>query len=302
MYQLKLPFDEVIEAENAEIVYHIPHFEAPKDLNETLLNLQYDWLIHKNQRSWARLWEIAIYYAKSEIKKTEDKRGFKYSVEERYGKAIDAVAYVLRRYEKNRGWCVHKSFISQLYGGVMHSLWSMNNQQKFEEKVEYIDYEEAYGDKEEETTWAESVKTFNTLAFTKEYEMKFQEAIKEYFIKSIETDAALEAVYDEEKMDACCEYIRKQAQKHAVKGCACIEDTIVYKWARDYMYGDIEPDDKPIVKPGKKDTSHEPSEDVELDGENSCIKPFVQKTAVVEKKAPADDPRQLNLFDFGGNE
>ena len=136
--------------------------------------------------------------------------------------------------------------------------------------------------------------------------MTFNELIKMYLEKQCQTDEALAAVYDESKVKGACDYIRKQAQKQAVSGCAMIEDEIVFKWARDFMYGDIEQEEnKPIVKPGKTDTSHAPSDDVPLDGEKSdtnYTKPFVKKTAIVEKKPAADDPRQLNLFDFGGDE
>lgn len=67
-----------------------------------------------------------------------------------------------------------------------------------------------------------------------------KEAIKKYFEEAIKTDEALAQVYDEKKLDKCMTYITDQARKHLGGKNGGIEDTIVYKWARDFMYGDIE--------------------------------------------------------------
>lgn len=308
MHQLLLPFTKEIEVSNAEHFYNVPYFEHPKDLNETLLNLQHDWLILKDKKAWARLWQLSIAYAESEILKQKEIHGFRLASDEKEDKALNAVEYVLRRYTTRRGWCVKKSFISQIYGGVMHALWSMNLNQKFDADVEHIDFEETLGDKErDEVTWQTKVHGFSLLAFTKEKAMELKEAIKKYLEEACKTDEALADAYKEDQIDACCDYIRSQARKEARGSCACIEDVIVYKWARDFMYGDIaEKDKKAIIKAGKKDTSLNPNEyktDAELEDEkHNYIKPFVQKAAIIEKKAVAEDPRQLNLFDFGGAE
>lgn len=68
--------------------------------------------------------------------------------------------------------------------------------------------------------------------------MKFEDVIKEYLTTAIESDPALKAAYSESKITGCCNYIKSQAKKQAQNGCAAIEDADVYKWARDYMYGD----------------------------------------------------------------
>lgn len=78
--------------------------------------------------------------------------------------------------------------------------------------------------------------------------MNGMDRIKEYFEEAIKNDEALRNVYDESKLKECWNYITQQAKKAATGNCACIEDAEVYKWARDFMYGDIAKEDKPNVK------------------------------------------------------
>lgn len=67
-----------------------------------------------------------------------------------------------------------------------------------------------------------------------------EKSIKQYFEKMITEDSALQDCYEESRLEACCDYIKSQARKMAVQGCACVEDVVVYKWARDFMLGDVE--------------------------------------------------------------
>lgn len=67
-----------------------------------------------------------------------------------------------------------------------------------------------------------------------------KEAIKKYFEEAITTDEALKNAYDEKKLDDCIKYINDQARSYLNGKNGAIEDTVVYKWARDFMYGDIE--------------------------------------------------------------
>lgn len=72
--------------------------------------------------------------------------------------------------------------------------------------------------------------------------MSGKERIKQYFEEAILTDEALKNVYDEKKLNDCWDYITKQAKKAATGNCACIGGAEVFKWARDFMYGDIAKD------------------------------------------------------------
>ena len=41
-------------------------------------------------------------------------------------------------------------------------------------------------------------------------------------------------INDKKSLEKAYEYIRKNAQKQAVNGCACIDDDTVFEWAVDY--------------------------------------------------------------------
>ena len=66
-----------------------------------------------------------------------------------------------------------------------------------------------------------------------------EEIIKRYLEEQIKQDAALRALYVPSKIKECFNFIKSQAQKKAVNGCAMIEDAQVFKWARDYYLGDL---------------------------------------------------------------
>lgn len=62
----------------------------------------------------------------------------------------------------------------------------------------------------------------------------YEELIKKYLDKQVENDTALKNVYVPAKIKDCFKYITELARKQAVNNCAMIEDSQVYKWARDY--------------------------------------------------------------------
>lgn len=144
-----------------------------------------------------------------------------------------------------------------------------------------------------------------------------KEIIQEYLEETIKTDAALAEVYDASKMDECIKLINERAKKQPRSGnCVCIEDSVVFKWARDFFYGVLSDDETKvvvqpvIVKDGYKDTSHKPEDDVPLDSEVTEQKEETnvlhadfkaeQKKAQPETKKTktADDPNQLLMFDL----
>lgn len=149
-----------------------------------------------------------------------------------------------------------------------------------------------------------------------------KEIIQEYLEETIKNDAALAEVYDASKMDDCIKFITGRAQKQPRSGnCVCIEDAVVFKWARDFFYGDPEDDQTKvvvqpvIVKDGYKDTSHKPEDDVPLDSEvteqkeeanvlhpdfNAGDDKHDEKPAETKKKKQAEDPKQLLMFDLWG--
>lgn len=77
------------------------------------------------------------------------------------------------------------------------------------------------------------------------------QTLKQYFDIAIETDPALKEVYDEKKLDECGKYINNRAIKLASNNMAIVESSVVFKWARDFFYRDMEDENaKPEIEKG----------------------------------------------------
>ena len=59
-------------------------------------------------------------------------------------------------------------------------------------------------------------------------------AVKKYLDDLSEKDECLKTFYIPSKIKDCFKYVEEQARKQAVNNCAMVEDSVVYKWARDY--------------------------------------------------------------------
>lgn len=82
--------------------------------------------------------------------------------------------------------------------------------------------------------------------------MSFEKTIKTYLEKRATEDSAFAKKYqsrcanDSNVIEGCCAYIKAEARKKAVKGCAIIEDAEVFGWAMHYIDEDIKaPNDAP---------------------------------------------------------
>lgn len=66
--------------------------------------------------------------------------------------------------------------------------------------------------------------------------MDFKEIIKRHLDKMAQQDFAFAERYKDEKksLDKCLNYITSEAKKQAKKGCAVIEDAVVFGWAVHY--------------------------------------------------------------------
>lgn len=124
----------------------------------------------------------------------------------------------------------------------------------------------------------------------------YEKLIKDYLDKESEQDAALKAVYQSDKIGACFTYIKNQAKKKAVNGCAMIEDTQVYKWARDYFY-DVLPNEKDV----KSDAETEDQDD-ETEEEAIAEAPAKTQKKPEAKKQKKDKEKEIEeqnlLFEF----
>lgn len=62
------------------------------------------------------------------------------------------------------------------------------------------------------------------------------ERIKKYLDEQCEQDEALKTLYKPEKIDDCYKFIENAVREMPRKGnCACIDDAVVFKVARDYF-------------------------------------------------------------------
>lgn len=114
-----------------------------------------------------------------------------------------------------------------------------------------------------------------------------KDSIKKYCEELAKSDVEFATHYNPDKLSACCNYITNQARKLAKGNCACVEDSVVYKWARDFFYGDTE---EPAVS---QDVTTE-DEEGNLEEEEIETKPATVITAKKEKKS--DEQYQMSLF------
>lgn len=105
------------------------------------------------------------------------------------------------------------------------------------------------------------------------------EAIKKYLEEQIKDDTALSAVYKPEKLDDCYRFIYKTVEKmKRTENCACIDEAIVYKMARDYFIEilptlkDEKAEEKPVDITPAQETVKEVAEQVESDAASDNVK------------------------------
>jgi hypothetical protein len=113
-----------------------------------------------------------------------------------------------------------------------------------------------------------------------------KDSIKKYCEDLAKSDVDFATHYNPDKLTACCNYITNQARKLAKGNCACVEDSVVYKWTRDFFYGDTE---ESAVS--QDETSDDEEENLEEEIET---KPATVITTKKEKKS--DEQYQLSLF------
>lgn len=113
-----------------------------------------------------------------------------------------------------------------------------------------------------------------------------KDSIKKYCEELAKSDIEFASHYNPDKISACCNYINNQARKIIKSGCGFIEDPVVYKWTRDFFYGDTE---EPATN--QTETSDDEEENLEEEIET---KPATVITAKKEKKS--DEQYQMSLF------
>lgn len=84
----------------------------------------------------------------------------------------------------------------------------------------------------------------------KETKKEFANPIIGYLLKRCDEDPgfAEDVLRDGKTWNGCFSYIRNEARKKAVNGCAAIEGSTVYEWAEDYYRSDVKETDKTSTK------------------------------------------------------
>jgi hypothetical protein len=113
-----------------------------------------------------------------------------------------------------------------------------------------------------------------------------KDSIKKYCEELAKSDVEFASHYNPDKISACCNYITNQARKLAKGNCACVEDSVVYKWARDFFYGDTE-------EPATNQTEISDDEEENLEEEEIETKPA---TVITKKEKKSDEQYQMSLF------
>lgn len=112
-------------------------------------------------------------------------------------------------------------------------------------------------------------------------------AIKAYFEELIQNDNAMKEVYSESKLDGCIKYITDMARKELKGASGAIKDEIVFKWARDFMLGDVEnaeSSNAPTIEPATTEPKEEIKGTVIEDGIIEIVPDLVTKQIQEEKE------------------
>lgn len=84
----------------------------------------------------------------------------------------------------------------------------------------------------------------------KETKKEFVNPVIDYLLKRCDEDTgfAEDVLRDGKTWNGCFSYIKNEARKKAVNGCAAVEDSTVYEWAEDYYRSDVKEAAKTTTK------------------------------------------------------
>lgn len=139
--QLELPFDLAPPAEIAAPVF--PHYESPRNDNERLLELQFQYRNENKPAALVQLLELAETIALKMInKETRRNRHIKgLAIWQRKEKAHDAAIYFFEQYSKKPAFCIKKNFPGYIFLRVQHELYYRRECDKI---VDFVDLEEFF--------------------------------------------------------------------------------------------------------------------------------------------------------------
>lgn len=125
----------------------LPHFDAPKNDNERLLNLQHAYRTEGDAGALGEMYamgkRIALKYIGA--KASGNRRVAELGADEKEEKAHNAITYIIARYLRIKDFAIRESFTSYLYLRVQHELFY---RRKVDEIVRFVDMDEMRSEQE----------------------------------------------------------------------------------------------------------------------------------------------------------
>lgn len=133
----------------------------------------------------------------------------------------------------------------------------------------------------------------------------YLKVIQDYLEKQVSEDPGFKNNYIPDRTEKCFEYIRNNASKQKVGNCAVVEDSVVFKWARDYFNDGIalkEFEEESARKKSENEKRRKAEEEKRRAEEYRKFmeKPVPETSSEERKKEMAKymKAEQLSLFDF----
>ena len=124
-----------------------------------------------------------------------------------------------------------------------------------------------------------------------------EKRVLDYLVNNVTEVLAAKINSGKKTMSGCWEYIKNEARKKAVNGCACIEDAEVFGWAVHFFEEDAISETAP--KAAKADTK--PKSKKEVKKAAPAMKEKKQEKKLEkkkERKPESEDGKQFSLLDL----
>ena len=122
------------------MIASIPHFDAPQDDNEQLLEYQYQYKVEGKENALSKMYELGYVISRRYIA-TEGQQNWKVKLLSRDDKAEkahnNAITYIIARYKRVPAFFIAKSFTAYLFLRVRHELYYTR---KVDKLITYVDY------------------------------------------------------------------------------------------------------------------------------------------------------------------
>lgn len=145
--QILLPFDFLEEEQ--QVTWDLPYFEAPKDDNERLLNLQYRYRVDGEQQALSEMYRIAIQIAPKLVSLVCKQFKQRLPGLDRYEKAHQAVTYIISAYLSKPRWAIKDSWTGYLYLAAKKQVLG---KRKVDGIVDFVDMDDFFKEKDDRLT------------------------------------------------------------------------------------------------------------------------------------------------------